>query len=163
MTTNGASPELKAAARAILLLCDDVATFDSNGATASEHREPRTGIGGRRSGVDRRSIGELLAEWRRAHPVALLALVIPLAVFVVAFLIARLAAPNLDPKGPSDGALVGAAELAGLEFSIAGDGSTLEDGHWKLDGKEISSVRARRRSDRLPSPEARRRLAHRSR
>jgi hypothetical protein len=143
IVTNGSSPELKAAARAILLLCDDVATFDGNGTPAADPRrrkvEPQSGTGGRRAGVDRHSIDELLAGWRRSHPLALLALVVPLAVFSLAFLIARAAAPELDPKGPKDGTLVGAAELAGLEFSIAGDSSTLEDGQWKLDGKDVTA------------------------
>ncbi len=143
--TNGASAELKAAARAILLLCDDVATFSSNGTLASPSRgraqEPGSNAGGRRSFVGRRSISEVVAGLRRAHPLALLALVIPLAVLAIAFLIARAVAPDLDPKGPGDGELVNAPALGGLEFSIAGDASTLEDGHWTLDGKDVTGVR----------------------
>lgn len=144
---NGGSDELRAAARAILLLCDDIEApgeEDTPEPVAAPERARGRGGGRARPALN---LGRAVARWRRSSPLALLSLLVPLAACAVVIALARTAAPDLDPRGPAGG-LVNAAEVAQLAFSIAGDAGTLERAEWKLDGKEITG-RARVAGDRV--------------
>jgi hypothetical protein len=127
LLSDGASDELRAAARAILLLCDDVSSFRPEwAAVPAEAAPPATG---RRSGL----LGRV-----GASPAGLLALILPAAVVLLAFVLARTSSPDLDPRGPAEGALLGIEALPGLELSIRGDRGELADARWKLDGRDVT-------------------------
>ena len=142
---NGSSDELRAAARAILLLCDDIEAPDGEDGAAPEPVPARARARGRARLAP--ELGRTLSRWRRTSPVALLSLLVPLASFAVLITVARAAAPDLDPRAPAGG-LVNAAELKQLAVSIAGDAGTLERAEWKLDGKDVTG-RAKLAGDRV--------------
>ncbi len=124
ITANGAGPELKAAARAITLLCDDLESLTGRRA-APPSRGGRFTVaagGGRR---------------RPSSPLVIASVVAAVALSLLAFVILRALAPDLDPRGPADGQLVGQADLDQLRFSIAGDEGAVEKTTWKLDGDEL--------------------------
>ncbi|MCC6224412.1 MAG: polysaccharide deacetylase family protein [Thermoleophilia bacterium] len=133
---DGGSDELRAAARAILLLCDDIEAPGEEDGPEPAAAPARARAGGGRARLAT-SLGRALARWRRVSPLVLLSLLVPLAAFAVVIVLARAAAPELDPRGPADG-LVNAAEVAQLTFSIAGDRGTLERAEWTLDGKRVT-------------------------
>ena len=125
IAANGAGPELKAAARAITLLCDDLESLTGRRASLPPSRGGRSteaAAGGRR---------------RPLSPLVIASVVGAVALSLLAFVILRAMAPDLDPQGPSDGQLVGQADLQQLRFSIAGDEGTVEKATWTLDGEEL--------------------------
>ena len=127
---NGSSRELKAAARAIILLADDVEALQTG---TARRRAVAAGSGG--SGLGG-TISRAGAGWRKMHPLAVLALVVSLVVVFGAFLVARAAAPGLDAEGPENGALVGAADLETLSFSVAADDPAAVG--WAIDGEDVT-------------------------
>ena len=70
----------------------------------------------------------------RFRPLSLAA-VVPAIVLVVLFVALRAAAPDLEPAGPPDGALVGQADLERLQLSVASGAGTVR---WLVDGKDVS-------------------------
>ncbi len=140
MVANGAPGEPKAAAKAILLLCDDVASF--RGETAPAAARAPAARAARRGGpplLRLRPPVLALAEWRRTHPLAVLASLVPVALVALFFVAARTISPDLDPRGPSAGALVGAEALTQLELSILGDHGRLDKARWTLDGEDVTA------------------------
>ena len=144
---NGGSDELRAAARAILLLCDDLDALEGEDVATPEPVPARVRARDRVRARPALDLTRTFGRWRRASPLAALSLLLPLASFAGLIAVARAAAPDLDPRGPAGG-LVNAAELKQLAFSIAGDAGTLERAEWKLDGKEVTG-RAKLARDRV--------------
>ena len=140
---NGSSSEMKAAARAILLLSDDVEALQQ-GAAAPRRADPKPQTqtqSSRRRGDGGGGLAPQVAvarrRWRRTHPLTVLAALIPLVVLFLVFLIFRAVAPGLDPKGPENGAVLGASQLKALTFSV--DASRQGAVHWTLDGDDVSA------------------------
>ena len=135
---NGASRELKAAARAIILLADDVEALQTGSARPRHgERGARTATGGRNGGSLGARLSQAGAGWRKTHPLAVLAAVVPLLVLFVLFVISRAFAPSLDGQGPQNSALVGAAGMQQLAFSAeSGDPSAVR---WTLDGEDVTA------------------------
>ena len=136
MLGNGASRELKAAARAIILLADDVEALQTGSARPRHgERGARTATGG--GGSLGARLSQAGAGWRKTHPLAVLAAVVPLLVLFVLFVISRAFAPSLDGQGPQNGALVGAAGMQQLAFSAeSGDPSAVR---WTLDDEDVTA------------------------
>ncbi len=138
--TNGSSSELKAAARAILLLSDDVEALQNGEARprqTARASQPATETTRRRSSGG--GFGPQVAiahrRWRRTHPLTVLAALVPLLVLFLVFVLFRAVAPGLDPRGPSNGAVLGAAEVKTLTFSVdANDKGSVD---WTLDGDDV--------------------------
>ena len=135
---NGASRELKAAARAIILLADDVEALQTGSARPRHgERGARTATGGRNGGSLGARLSQAGAGWRKTHPLAVLAAVVPLLVLFVLFVISRAFAPSLDGQGPQNSALVGAAGMQQLAFSAeSGDPSAVR---WTLDDEDVTA------------------------
>ena len=134
---------MKAAARAILLLSDDVEALQQ-GAAAPRRADPKPQTqtqSSRRRGDGGGGLAPQVAvarrRWRRTHPLTVLAALIPLVVLFLVFLIFRAVAPGLDPKGPENGAVLGASQLKALTFSV--DASRQGAVHWTLDGDDVSA------------------------
>lgn len=126
IAANGAGPELRAAARAIGLLCDELEALDRGpvetaGSAPPDRRAPWLRLGSRRGPLS---------------PLVVLAVLAAVGLTLIAFLILRTMAPDLDAEGPASGALVSKEELAQLSFSIAGDAETLEEAVWTVDGEK---------------------------
>ena len=155
---NGASRELKAAARAIILLADDVEALQTGSARPRHgERGARTATGGRNGGSLGARLSQAGAGWRKTHPLAVLAAVVPLVVLFVLFVISRAFAPSLDGQGPQNSALVGAAGMQQLAFSAeSGDPSAVR---WTLDGEDVTAdaTTANGRSTLKPAKLGRRR------
>ena len=140
---NGSSSEMKAAARAILLLSDDVEALQQ-GAAAPRRADPKPQTqtqSSRRRGDGGGGLAPQVAvarrRWRRTHPLTVLAALIPLVVLFLVFLVFRAVAPGLDPKGPENGVVLGASQLKALTFSV--DASRQGAVHWTLDGDDVSA------------------------
>ena len=140
---NGSSSEMKAAARAILLLSDDVEELQQ-GRTVPRRTDPnrqtRTQFSRRRGdggGGLAPQVAVARRRWRRTHPLTVLAALIPLVVLFLVFLIFRAVAPALDPTGPQSGAVLGAAQVKTVSFSV--DASRQGAVHWTLDGDDVST------------------------
>lgn len=119
---NGAGDELRAAARAITLLCDDLER-SGNGSSRRPPSGPRT----------RSAAGGA----RPSSPLVVVSALAAVGLALLVFVILRALAPSLDPQGPAAGAVIGAAALADLEFSISGDARTASDAKWSLDGAQV--------------------------
>lgn len=143
---NGTSAELKAAARAILLLSDDVESLQT-GAAVPRRATQAPGRGAPRSAPEREragggggGVGPQVARarrrWRRTHPLTVLAAVIPLAVLFLVFVGFRAASPSLDGEGPENGTVLNAAKAKTASFSVAA--SSADSVSWSLDGSDAS-------------------------
>lgn len=128
IATNGAGSELRAAARAIGLLCDELDSLNGGSAgTAAAGAPP-----GRRVG---RLRGDRLRRGPRS-PLVIAAVVAAVGLTLVAFVVLRALAPDLDAQGPAQGVLISKEGLKELSFSIAGDANTLESATWTIDGEK---------------------------
>ena len=119
---NGAAPELKAAGRGILLLCEEIAALRGEEAEVPPPAAPYApGAEGLR--LPRPSLRLLL-------------LVGVPAVAVAGLLLAgTLSAPELDARGSPGGGLVGARALPQLRFSVAAEAG---NARWTLDGEDVT-------------------------
>ena len=134
-------PELQPAGRAILLLIGEVERLrdqvspgeppseDGDGGDPMVDAEPEP-----RPPRARRKRA-LLHRYRR---LAIAVAILGALVFATFALGARIAAPGLDPQGPSANTAVGPAKLPSLAFSVGADQSVLDRVHWKLDGADIT-------------------------
>jgi hypothetical protein len=128
------SPELQAAARAILLLIDEIEGLRSSTREpppdAGPPLPPSDGAPGRR---------EEPRRWRGRLRLAVGLGLLGALVFAALAIGARLSAPGLDAEGPSRGAAIGPALLPSLRFSVGGSPEVLDRVRWKLDGVDVTA------------------------
>lgn len=128
------SPELRAAARAIELLCADLEPrVVEDVDVAGDGGPPATRPTGGRASV---------------NPLGALSLLAAIVLGLLLIVIMRAAAPDLDAAGPDGDALIGASDLATLELSIGGDRGLLDRATITVDGRDVTS-RATRENGRL--------------
>jgi peptidoglycan/xylan/chitin deacetylase (PgdA/CDA1 family) len=133
-------PELRPAGRAILLLIeenerlrapaeppDDAPRSEDEPPAFDEAHEARRG--GRR---------RQRSWFHNVFRLAIAAAVLGALVFATLALGARLTAPSLDARGPSNGSGIGPALLPSLKFSVGGSQSVLDNVHWRLDGVDVT-------------------------
>jgi hypothetical protein len=125
--------EHRAAGRALAILCQELEAHGAM-ATGAAGSPPEGEERGRAPGG--------------VSPLAFLPAGVALVVAALLVVGARAAAPELSPRGPASGALLGRAELQDLAFSVAGDPARLAGVRFVLDGKDVTA-QARRSGDRL--------------
>ncbi len=128
-------PELRPAGRAILLLIDEIerlsAPAEPPEPPGENEEEPLEDEPAR----PRRQLRLGRGLFRLAIGAAILAAL----VFATFALGARLAAPSLDARGPTDGSGIGPARLPSLQFSVGGSPGVLDHVRWRLDGIDVTS------------------------
>jgi hypothetical protein len=137
-------PELRPAGRAILLLIEEnerlrapAEPADDDDAPRPEDNEPPAvdeAHEARRGGRRRQR-----SWFHNVFRLAIAAAIVGALVFATLALGARLTAPSLDARGPSNGSGIGPALLPSLKFSVGGSQSVLDNVHWRLDGADVTN------------------------
>jgi peptidoglycan/xylan/chitin deacetylase (PgdA/CDA1 family) len=114
------SPELEAAARATLLLCEEI-RLALGYPPFPQPSDPPADQPARRQSV--------------TLPIFA---AVPALVLVVAYLLLRAVAPEVSSGGVPPGGLVGGEALPGLKLWIEGPAGPLTDATWRIDGKDVT-------------------------